>query len=151
VRTIGNLLWLLPFFGWVTAGLTYLVGLIFTLTGVGAPIGLGLMEHGKFLLWPFGKVMISKDQLNIEQNKAWKAYSIIIMILYFLIGLVLWVMSIFQIILLFISIIGIPIALVLVKSLGTALNPVNKKCVKSSVLDELDRRKAVEQLDSGKF
>jgi uncharacterized membrane protein YccF (DUF307 family) len=40
------------------------------------------------------------------------------------------------------SIIGIPVALVIAKSLGTVLNPVNKVCVPAAVAEELERRKA---------
>ncbi len=151
MRTLGNIIWLLILQGWFTAGLTYIVGLLLTLTGVGAPIGLGLMEYGKFLFWPFGKAMVSKKDLNIEQNAAWKAYSMIVTIVYFPVGLVLFVLSLVQIVILFITLIGIPTALVLAKSLGTVLNPVNKKCVSTAVADEMERRKAQEQLDNGNF
>ena len=41
-----------------------------------------------------------------------------------------------------ISIVGIPVALVIAKSLGTLLNPVNKVCVSAAVAEELERRKA---------
>jgi len=54
----------------------------------------------------------------------------------------------FQVVGLFISIIGIPAALVVAKSLGTYLNPVNKKCVHSAVSDELERRKAQKEIDN---
>jgi uncharacterized membrane protein YccF (DUF307 family) len=47
----------------------------------------------------------------------------------------------------FITVIGIPVALVLAKSLGTYLNPVNKICVQRAVVDELERRKAIAVLD----
>lgn len=151
MRTLGNIIWLLPLFGWLTAGLTYIVGLLLTLTGVGAPIGLGLVEYGRFLFWPFGKAMVSKKDLNIEQNTAWKAYSMIVTIVYFPVGLVLFVLSLIQIVILFFTLIGIPTALVLAKSLGTVLNPVNKKCVSTAVVDEIERRKAQEQLDNGNF
>lgn len=151
MRLLGNLIWLILFFGWFTAGFTYLLGLLFTITVVGAPIGLGLMEHGKFLFWPFGKVMISKSELDIKQNAAWKAYSTIVMIIYFPFGLILWIMSVMQILALFVTIIGIPVAMVLAKSLGTTFNPVNKKCVSVAIADEMARRVAAEQLDSGKF
>lgn len=123
-----------------------MLGLILVATVVAAPIGLGLMEFGKFLFWPFGNAMISKKELNVEQNKAWKLYSTIFMVLYFPFGLILAVLGAFQVAGLFISIIGIPAALVVAKSLGTYLNPVNKKCVHSAVADELEKRKAQEAI-----
>jgi hypothetical protein len=41
-----------------------------------------------------------------------------------------------------VTIINIPVALVIAKSLGTYLNPVNKLCVHSAVVEEIERRKA---------
>lgn len=146
MKTLGNILWHIPFLGFVNAIVVYVLGLILVATVVAAPIGLGLMEFGKFLFWPFGNSMISKKELNVEQNKAWKIYSTIVMVLYFPFGLILAVLGAFQVAALFISLIGIPAALVVAKSLGTYLNPVNKKCVHSAVADELEKRKAQEAI-----
>ncbi|MFQ5571391.1 MAG: YccF domain-containing protein [Rhodothermales bacterium] len=143
MKTLGNILWHIPFLGFVNAIVVYVLGLILTATVVAAPIGLGLMELGKFLFWPFGKAMISKKELNVEQNIAWKTYSTIVMILYFPIGLILTVLAVFQVVGLFISLFGIPAALVVAKSLGTYLNPVNKKCVHYAVADEIEKKKAL--------
>ena len=123
--------------GFINATLVYLLGLILTATVVAAPIGLGLMEFGKFLYWPFGNTMVSKKNLDIAQNPAWKAYSTIIMVLYIPIGLVLAVFAVFEVVGTFLTIIGIPVALVVAKSLGTYLNPVNKKCVPSEVANKV--------------
>ena len=50
MRILGNIIW---FFmaGWILAILTYLSGLILTILVVTAPVGLGLMEYGKFLFF----------------------------------------------------------------------------------------------------
>jgi uncharacterized membrane protein YccF (DUF307 family) len=140
MRTLGNILWHFPCFGFVNAIIVYLLGIILTATVIAAPIGLGLMEYGKFLFAPFGHAMVSKSDLNIEQNQGWKAYSTIIMVLYIPFGLFLALVAVFQVVALCLTIIGIPVALVIAKSLGTYLNPVNKKCVHSAVADELERR-----------
>ena len=50
--------------------------------------------------------------------------------------------SVVQVALLCLTIVGIPVALVVAKSLGTILNPVNKQCVPSAVAEELERRRA---------
>ena len=142
MKTFGNILWHFPFFGFVSAIIVYLLGLILTATVIAAPVGLGLMELGKFLFAPFGHAMVSKSALNEEQNKVWKTFSTIVMVLYIPIGLVLSAILVIQIAVQFISIIGIPVALVLAKSLGTFFNPVNKRCVSQAVADELERRKA---------
>lgn len=142
MRTLGNLLWHFPFFGFVSATLTYLLGVILAATVVAAPVGIGLMEFGKFLFRPFGQAMVDKSALNLEQNHAWKTYSTVVMVLYLPIGVVMSVLLAVQVALLFISIVGIPAALVLAKSLGTCFNPVNKKCVSQAVADALDKRQA---------
>jgi uncharacterized membrane protein YccF (DUF307 family) len=140
MRTLGNILWYIPFLGFIDAILVYLLGLLLTITVVAAPIGLGLMEYGKFLFWPFGNAMVSKSDLNIDQNVVWKAYSLIVTILYLPFGIILAVCAAVKVVLLCISIVGIPVALVVAKSLGTYLNPVNKTCVRQAVADEIDRR-----------
>lgn len=142
MRTLGNILWHFPFFGFLTAAFYWLLGLLLTLLILPAPIGLGLMEFGKFLLAPFGHAMVSKKELKVEQNPAWQAYSTVIMILYLPFGLVFVVLNAIQVFLFCWSIVGIPVALVIAKSLGTVLNPVDKLCVPSAVADELVRRKA---------
>ena len=142
MRTLGNILWHVPFLGFITATFTYLGGLILTLLVIPAPIGLGLMEYGKFLFAPFGRAMVSKSELNIEQNAYWKTYSKIVIIFYFPFGLLYAVMAAFQAAFLAMTIIGIPAALVIAKSLGTFLNPVNKICVHIAVQEELERRHA---------
>lgn len=147
MKTLGNILWHFPFFGFISAAIVYLFGLLFTATVVAAPVGLGLMEFGKFLFAPFGHAMVSKSDLNIEQNKAWKTYSTIVMVLYFPFGLFFAIVAIFQVVGLCLSIFGIPVALVIAKSLGTYLNPVNKKCVSSAVATELERRKGVAEVE----
>ena len=147
MRILGNIIWHVPFLGFINAIIVYLLGLLMTATVVGAPLGLGLMEYGKFLFWPFGSRMISKKELEIKQNPLWKAYSTIVMILYLPFGLALAICAIFQVVGLFTSIVGIPAALVVAKSLGTYLNPVNKKCVNVLIADEIERRKAQDALD----
>jgi uncharacterized membrane protein YccF (DUF307 family) len=141
LKTLGNIIWHIPFLGFVNATIVYLLGLILTATVVAAPIGVGLIEFGKFLYWPFGNAMISKKDLNTEQNPVWKTYSTIIMVLYFPFGLLLAILAVFEVVGTFLTIIGIPVALVIAKSLGTYLNPVNKKCVPSSVAAEIKMKK----------
>ena len=145
MKTLGNILWYFPFFV-LSAILVYLFGLLLTITVIAAPIG-WIDGLGKFLFWPFGNAMVSKSDLNEEQNSAWKVYSTIVMIIYFPFGLFLSIIAVIQVIGLFITIIGIPAALVVAKSLGTYLNPVNKKCVPSAVNDELERRKGQDAIN----
>ncbi|MCH4897134.1 hypothetical protein E0494_10550 [Marinilabiliaceae bacterium JC040] len=129
MRTLGNILWHFPFLGFVSAFFTFLAGLFLTITIVAAPIGLGLIEYAKFLMLPFSSVMVSKKALNQKQNIIWRSYSFLVRIFYFPIGLIMSIIVIFQILGLCISIIGIPQAIILAKSLSTYYNPVNKVCI----------------------
>jgi uncharacterized membrane protein YccF (DUF307 family) len=123
------------------------LGGLLTLTVVAAPIGIGLMQYGKFLFWPFGNAMVSRRELGEVQNRVWGIYSSIVAILFIPFGIVLGVMAAVQTLALFLTVVGIPPGLVLAKSLGTYFNPVNKKCVPSAVRDDLDRRLASSAVD----
>lgn len=141
MRTLANILWHFPFLGFLSALGTFLVGGILVLTLVGAPIGLGLIQLSKFLMAPFSNVMIDKRDLKSDQNELWRAYGFIVRLIYFPFGLILAITTIFQIVGLCFTIVGIPVALVLAKSLGTYFNPVNKTCVPKIVADEVAFRK----------
>lgn len=147
MKTLGNIIWHFPFLGFLQAIIIYVFGLLLTVTVIASPIGVGLMEYAKFLFAPFSKAMVKKSELEIEQNIVWKSYSRIIMVLYFPIGLIMALIGVLQVAFLFITIIGIPVALIIAKSLGTYLNPVNKMCVPYSVADELENRKAKAQIE----
>lgn len=147
MRTLGNILWHIPFLGFLSALVTFLLGSLLVITVVGAPLGLGLIQLSKFLLAPFSNSMISGKELNQDQNKLWQSFGFIVRIIYFPFGLFLVIVTILQIVGLFISIIGIPVALVLAKSLATFLNPVDKKCVSKAVANELEQRKARAHVD----
>lgn len=70
------------------------------------------------------------------------------MICYLPFGIVFLIIGVFQVVCLFISIVGIPAALVVANSLGTYLNPVNKKCVPQAVADEIAAKKAQEAIST---
>jgi uncharacterized membrane protein YccF (DUF307 family) len=146
MRTLANILWHFPFLGFLSALTTFLIGGLFVITVVGAPIGLGLIQLSKFLLTPFSSAMVSKKDLEVNQNEVWVAYSLLIRIIYFPFGLILTLVTVFQIVGLFVSIIGIPVAIVLAKSLGTYFNPVHKICVHRSVEAEIFQKKAKQRV-----
>lgn len=148
MRTLGNIIWHIPFLGFISAILVWLLGLLLTVTVIASPIGLGLMEFGRFLFWPFGNAMVSQADLEIEQHPLWRGYSTLVMIGYLPFGLLLALLAVFQVVALFVSIIGIPPAIVVAKSLGTYLQPVNKKCVNAALVQELELRRARADLES---
>lgn len=132
MNVIANLIWHFPFFGFIDALLAYLVGFLLTLTVVGAPIGMGLMQYGKFLLAPFGRRMVKEEGVASGKVGVWSIYSTLVSIVYLPFGFLLVCLALFKIVLLTVSVVGIPVAIVLAKSLGTLLNPVNKKCVSAT-------------------
>lgn len=145
MRTLGNILWYFPFFGFITAFFVFITGLLVTLTVVASPIGLGLIELSKFLLAPYSNEMISTSELKTEKNPYWETYSVIIGILYLPIGIILALITVVQIVGLVCSVMGIPMAIVLAKSLTTYLNPVGKKCVNRYVAEEIRVRNGREK------
>ena len=148
MKTLGNILWHFPFLGFLSALNSLIIGLIFIITVVGAPIGFGMIQHSKFLLTPFSKRMISDSKLNKDKSTLWKIISIIAFIIYLPFGILTSIIVSIQICLLFISIIGIPVAVVLAKSLSTYFNPIGKVCVDAKLADELYKRKAKEKADN---
>lgn len=148
MRTLANILWHFPFFGFISAALTFLWGLLLTVTVVGAPLGKGMIEYSKFLLAPYSRNMINEKELNIEHSEAWNNYSTIVKIIYIPFGALHALLIIIQLGLLIITIIGIPLAIVLAKSISTIVNPVGKVCVSSGVADEINKRKSKDELDA---
>lgn len=90
--------------------------------------------------------MISKKDTNVEIDPKWDKFSKVIMILWLPIGIVLSIISVLQALALAVTIIGIPVALVIAKSIPTYFNPVNKVCVSTIMADELERVKVQEEI-----
>lgn len=146
MRTFGNIIWHFPFFGFMRALCYAIVGLFWCITIIGIPIGLGLFQMALFMLAPFTHELVTQKDMEIltgeRQNTGVKAWFIVVRILYFPVGLLLAICSIFTIASEFLSLIGIPCGLVEAKALSAIFNPVNKKCVPLAVAQEIQRRKA---------
>ena len=142
MRTFGNILWHFPFFGFLTALSNFIIGGILTITVIGSPIGLGLIQLAKFQLTPFSNQMVDESLVGKSKPVAWNVFGVIVFIIYLPFGLMLALVTVIQICFLFISILGIPAAIVLSKSLSTYFNPVGKICVDSKVVNELEKEKA---------
>jgi uncharacterized membrane protein YccF (DUF307 family) len=56
-------------------------------------------------------------------------------------------LSAIQVALLALTVVGLPLAIIVARSLGTYLNPVNKKCVSLAVANEIEQRKAKEKIE----
>ena len=141
MRTFGNIIWHIPYLGFMSAFGVFIMGILMILTIIGAPVGFGLLQLSKFLLTPFSCAMVDKKDANIEDNSIWKSLNTIARILYFPFGLFISIMLIVQIVLMFVSLIGIPVAIVMSKSLSTYFNPVNKVCISKELYDEIMGKK----------
>ncbi len=150
MKTLLNIIWHFPFLGFLHAFWYALVGLFFCCTVILLPLGLGYLNFARYLLSPFSSAMIAKDDLykltGKKRNSATAAYSLVIRILYFPFGLLAAVSAILMIALQFVSIIGIPCAMVWARGLSTIFNPVGKVRVSKTVADEIERLKAQAEL-----
>lgn len=84
--------------------------------------------------------MVSKSELEGEADKniLWQTYGFILKSVYIIfLGIPMAIVTLIQIIGCFCSVIGIPVAIVMAKSLGTLLQPVGKVCVDHSVAQAL--------------
>lgn len=151
MRTLGNIIWHIPFLGFLFALGYALGGLFFCITIIGIPIGLGWLQFSLFLLSPFNKAMVSRKDLELltgqQQGGAMQTFSTIVRILYFPFGLLAAIGALCTIVCEFISLIGIPSGIVWAKLLSTIFNPVNKVCVPRAVAIEIERRKSEGTLD----
>ncbi len=145
MATLCNIIWHIPFLGFLFSLAYALWGLLLCCTIVLYPIGLGYLQLAKFLLSPFSSQMVDRADLDVlrgeSHNVILEGYETIIRILYFPFGLVAAVFAIALIVTEFCSIIGIPFALVWAKSLGTIFNPINKVAVPEYVAEDIERLK----------
>ncbi len=129
LRLLGNILWHVPFLGFMNALYAFLLGLAFTALLVTAPLGLGLLQYAKFLILPFSYDMVDAGDLEAARNPLWVAWSFVCMILYLPFGFFAFIFGLLQGLGLALTIVGIPAAIVIARSLPTYFNPVGKVCV----------------------
>ncbi len=116
---IGNIIWLI--FGGLAAATGYFFGgIILCITVVGIPWGLQCFKLAGFVLWPFGRRVVSTTRsggcLNLFFNIIWLVCG----------GLYTAMVHIFFGIILFITIIGIPFARQHFKLVEISLMPFGK-------------------------
>lgn len=163
MKKFANILWHIPYLGFLRAFGTFILALFLIVTVVAAPIGVGLLQLAKFYLSPFTSAMVDKSKLKQKEsaidpesqlgkimeiaNKLWKVWGVVVTILYIPIGLFMAFIMILFIAFEFISIIGIPCAMAESKALSVWFNPVGKVCVPAAITEELQSRKAKEQVE----
>ena len=144
MRFLGNILWWFPLFGFLNSIVLFIFGGLFALTGVGAPIGLGLIQLSKFCLAPFSRAMINEKRIqpNKQYSSFYSTLSKIVFILYIPVGLIIFVVGVMQVIVLCLTIILIPYAAVIAKTLPTLFNPIGKICVPIGVVNMVEQKEA---------
>lgn len=146
MRTLGNIIWHFPYFGWLRALLYAIGGLFWCITIIGIPLGVGLFQLSLFMLAPFSKGLVSVKDLELvtgeKQDAFVKNWSLVIRILYFPFGLMAALGMIITIGVEFGTLMGIPCGLAEAKALATVFNPINKRCVPRAIAEEVERRKA---------
>ncbi|GAA3754640.1 YccF domain-containing protein [Streptomyces tremellae] len=121
MKTILNIIWLVLCGFWMFLG--YLAaGLVLCVTIIGIPFGVAAFRIGAYALWPFGRTAVDRPTAGAGS----------------FIGNVLWVIlagwwlalgHVFTGIALFVTIIGIPLALANFKLIPLSLMPLGKEIV----------------------
>jgi uncharacterized membrane protein YccF (DUF307 family) len=135
MRAIGNLIWFV--FGGVIMGLTWwLYGLLAFITIVGIPWGKACFVIGSFTFFPFGKVAISRKELNQRSDIGTGVLGAIGNVIWFIFaGIWLAIGHIASALLCFITIIGIPFGIQHLKLAGISLFPIGKTVVTKEVAE----------------
>lgn len=146
MKALGNLLWHIPFMGFVFAFVYCLYGALLCCTVILLPLGLGYFQIAKFMLAPFSNRMVSKKDLvwigREDSGTGMKAFSLVVRILFFPFGVFAALSAIGLVVAEFITILGIPSALVWAKLIPSIFNPINKVCVTAEEADLIAQRKA---------
>lgn len=150
MKVLFNIIWWFPYLGFLLA-LSYAIsGLLWCVTIIGIPVGLGMFQIATFLLAPHTHMLVSKNELNEasgdEMNSLWKYFALVVRILYFPFGLVNAIVWAVCVVANFFTLIGIPNAIALSKAFSAVFNPVHKVCVSYAVGEELQRINAQNQI-----
>lgn len=143
MAALGNVLWHIPFLGFLNALVSALLGLMFFASLVGAPLATGLMALARFFLAPFGHRLINARDLGgaIWAHPLWRVWGWLVMVIWLPVGVILAFATAVQCVLLCLTVVGVPAALALAKAIPALFNPVGKKCVPTAMADELLREK----------
>lgn len=128
-----------------------IAGILWCITIIGIPVGLGMLQIAKFQLAPHTRAMVSKTDINKvaekDMNPYWKYFALIVRILYFPFGLINAILLAISIGLNCLTLLGIPNGIALAKTFSSVFNPVHKVCVPRAVAEELERVKAEKQVN----
>lgn len=143
-----NILWFV--FGGLLSGLLwYLAGLIMALTIIGLPWARACFMLGNFNFAPFGRDVISREDLSGQSDIGTGPLGLIGNVIWFvLFGWVLALSHLFWAVALALTIIGIPFAIQHIKLAGAALFPIGKTVVSNELAALARQETASDRLQS---
>ncbi|MCR2046480.1 zinc-ribbon domain-containing protein [Acetatifactor muris] len=144
MSALGNIIWFI-FGGWWNFLLYGFLGLLFSITIIGIPIGKALFQYAKLMVFPFGKVIIKETELKGKENVAGirRVGGVIANLLWLPVGIALFIGNILLAVGTALTIIGIPVAIVLVRSATFLIWPVGAKVITKEQAEILRMEKSM--------
>ena len=141
---IGNILWFIFGFGWLSCILWAVCGVLLCVTVVGIPFGIAAFRIAGFAAFPFGKDLVDARDLGEGRIPGTTLANILWVLLA---GLWLTIAHIVAGIGCCLTIIGIPFGLAHFKLAMVSFAPLGKRAVSSDLADFARSRRAREELD----
>ncbi|MCL2702781.1 MAG: hypothetical protein FWE91_04125 [Defluviitaleaceae bacterium] len=146
MKTLGNMIWFV-LFGWWLGTLYMIIGGLFFITILGAPIGLAMFEYAKLMYLPFGKSIVRESFVKGPGNMSpiKKTVQTVLNIIWLPIGIILFLLNFGSMLLCFVSIILIPLGIVQAKALKFLLWPIGAKVVKNELVQAIHTANVLEK------
>ncbi|MCI9278993.1 MAG: zinc-ribbon domain-containing protein [Lachnospiraceae bacterium] len=144
MSTLGNIIWFI-FGGWWNFLLYGFLGILFSITIIGIPIGKALFQYAKLMVFPFGKVIIKETELKGKENVAAvrRVGGVIANLIWLPVGIFMFIGNVLLAVASAITIIGIPVAIVLVRSAKFLIWPVGAKVITKDQAEMLRMEKSM--------
>ena len=65
MKVLGNVIWHIPYLGFLIALIYAICGVFWCISIIGIPVGLGLFQLSLFMLTPFHKRLVSREDLEM--------------------------------------------------------------------------------------
>jgi len=150
MTSLFNLIWFV-FGGAILSLLFLMIGAIWYITYIGRPIGFACFEFAKLCAWPFGKDLVREKDMNPEMTEIMQKYHLILNLFWFPAGLCFSLIFFMYAIFSFVTIIGIPNGIVLVKMGKFVIFPVGlrvvsaKRAIAIETVNEMKRQRIMEK------
>lgn len=127
---LGNIIWFL-LGGWWNFLLYSAFGILCCITIIGIPIGKAMFQYAKLMVFPFGKVIVRETYIKGEENVSTirKAGGVIANIIWLPCGVIMFLLSVVEMIACAVTIIMIPVAVVIAKSSTFLLWPIGARVI----------------------